>query len=248
MADMVDLIARIAGLGFMGLLLAAVSPAAVASEPLRIGVIGGSGEVGRRVVQEAADRGHAVTVFVRDAARADAALQGSAVVELDALDSAAVSTQASRLHVLVSAVGSGRVDGADGSLYLAVARSLVAALRTIGADAPRLIVVGGVGSLTTADGGLVLDRVPEARLAEHRGQKAALDFLRGVDDVEWTYVSPPGRLAAGTRSGSYRLGGDQLLLDASGAPAGISMEDYAVALIDEAERAQHVRKRFTVAH
>jgi hypothetical protein len=65
--------------------------------------------------------------------------------------------------------------------------------------------------------------------------------------VRWTYVSPPGRIAPGERTGLYRTGADQLIVNDRGESA-ISMEDYAVALIDEAEHPAHVRTRFTVGY
>jgi uncharacterized protein len=120
-------------------------------------------------------------------------------------------------------------------------------LRGMGAKAPRLIVVGGVGSLFDANGVLLLERVPKERKPEHLGQKAALDFYRSVSDVNWTYVSPPGSIAPGKRRGAYRTGEDQILVDAKGEST-ISMEDYAVALLDEAEKPEHTGKRFTVGY
>ncbi len=116
-----------------------------------------------------------------------------------------------------------------------------------GEDAPPLVVVGGVGSLRDAEGRLLLERVPEERRAENVGQKAALDFYRTVSDVRWTYVSPPGRIEPGERCGTYRVGVDELLVGADDVSA-ISMEDYAVALVDEIETPRHVGRRFTVGY
>lgn len=120
-------------------------------------------------------------------------------------------------------------------------------LRSLGRRAPRLIVVGGVGSLLDSSGKVVLERVPEDRLPEHEGQRAALDFYRTVSDVRWTYVSPPGRIAPGGRTGAYRLGVDELLVDDNG-ESSISMEDFAVAVLDEAEQSRHIGRRFTVGY
>jgi putative NADH-flavin reductase len=231
----------------LGLALCCAAGLATAAT-LKVGVIGGGGHIGQRVVDEALARGHAVTLVARDPAKIERRHERLVVVAGDALDRTAMQRHLAGLDVVVSAVGTGRVAGSDGSIYRAVAESLVSALRALGATAPRLIVVGGFGSLQTADGGLALDRVPSDRMPEHRGQKAALDYLRGVADVRWSYASPPGRIAPGTRTGSYRLGADALLLDAQGRSAMISMEDFAVALIDEAERGAHVGRRFTVAN
>lgn len=219
---------------------------ATAAAPLKLAVVGGTGTIGQRVVNEALSRGHHVTVIARDPSRLAQSHERLTVVAGDALDLAPQTLAG--MDAVVSAVGTGRTPGADGSIYLRTAESLVTTLRRLGEAAPRLIVVGGVGSLALPDGTLLLERVPENRRPEHLGQKAALDFYRGVDDVRWTYVSPPAAIAPGERTGRYRTGGDMLLLDPEGKPGSISMEDYAVALIDEAEGARHVGRRFTVAH
>lgn len=229
-----------------GLLL--LLPVAQAAEPLRIGVIGATGMIGQRVVDEALRRGHDVTAVVRDPGKVTRADERMRVVRGDVLDRERLATVLADLDVVVSAVGTGRAPDADGSIYLAAAQSLVEVLRARGDAAPRLIVVGGVGSLALDETTLVVERVAADRHPEHYGQKAALDFLRTVTDVRWTYLSPPAAIAPGTRTGQYRVGRDELLRDAAGKPASISMEDYAVALIDEAETGRHVRARFTVAN
>ncbi len=74
----------------------------------------------------------------------------------------------------------------------------------------------------------------------------ALDYLRGVHDVRWTNISPAATIEPGERSGTYRTGKDDLVVDDNGVSR-ISMEDYAVAVLDEIENPRHVRERFTVA-
>jgi uncharacterized protein len=73
------------------------------------------------------------------------------------------------------------------------------------------------------------------------------DLVRASTDVDWTYVSPPALLEPGSRTGGYRLGVDHLVTAADGTSY-LSMEDFAFALVDEAERAQHVGRRFTVGY
>jgi putative NADH-flavin reductase len=217
------------------------------SETLEIGVIGASGMIGQRIVQEALNRGHNVTAIVRDPARVKQHHERLKVVKGDVLVSTQIARVVAGQDVVISAVGTARAENPDYSLYLQAARSLVDAELSLGEKAPRLIVVGGVGSLKDASGKLVLERVPVDRQPEHLGQKAALDFYRSVLGVRWTYVSPPGRIAPGERTGLYRTGADQLIVNDRGESA-ISMEDYAVALIDEAEHPAHVRTRFTVGY
>ena len=214
---------------------------------LRIAIVGGGGMIGQRIVREALARGHRVTLVVRDPSKVADAHDRLEVVRGDVLDPDALVRQLEGQDVVVSAVGTARATAPEYSLYLDAADSLVSTLRRLGDAAPRLIVVGGVGSLLDDSGRLLLERVPEDRLPEHQGQKTALDFYLAVSDVRWTYVSPPGRIAPGERTGVYRTGGDHLLVDADG-ESGISMEDYAVALLDEAEEPRHVVRRFTVGY
>ena len=214
---------------------------------LQLAVIGGGGVIGRRIVEEALARGHNVTLVVRDPSKVAQSHERLTVVPGDVLD-ASIADRLEGHDVVVSAVGTARAADPDYSLYLDTARSLVDGLRRVGHTAPRLIVVGGVGSLLDSSGHEMLERVPEERLPEHLGQKAALDFYRSVADVQWTYLSPPGRISPGERTGAYRVGEDACLTDENGESGAISMEDYAVAVLDEAEEPRHVRRRFTVAH
>jgi putative NADH-flavin reductase len=115
---------------------------------------------------------------------------------------------------------------------------------------PRLISVGGAGSLLVASGQRLVDTPdfhdewkPEALAAAD-----ALEAFRAADtEVDWAFVSPGALLVPGERTGVYRLGGDELLVDEQGR-SHISMEDFAVAILDEAEAPKHSRERFTAAY
>jgi uncharacterized protein len=228
------------------LLTISLGGSARAAEQLKIAVIGGSGMIGQRIVHEALDRGHHVTVIVRDPSGVDATHERLQLRQGDVLDRAQISRLIAGQAVVVSAVGSARAKTPEPSLYRKAAESLVSVLRGLGDKAPRLIVVGGVGSLKNA-GQLVLDRVPPERKAEHLGQKAALDYYSTVHDVSWTYVSPPGTIKPGERTGVFRLGDDTIVVNDKGESL-ITMEDYAVAIVDEAENPRHVGRRFTVGY
>jgi putative NADH-flavin reductase len=224
----------------------AFSPLANAADALKITVYGGSGNIGQRIVKEALNRGHEVTVVARDPSRVTEKHAKLKAVKGDILDSMGVAGQVAGQDVVVIAV-SFRGANPDYDGYKKAAQSYVAAARELKAKAPRLIVVGGAGSLEVKPGVLVADGVPEKFKGEILGQKAALDYYRTVTDVQWTYFSPAGSIVPGERTGKFRLGGDQLITDANG-KSSISMEDYAVALIDEAEQPKHVGKRFTIGY
>lgn len=194
---------------------------------MKIAVYGASGAIGSAIVSEARNRGHLVTGISR---------RGSDLTG-DALD-AQLSKQVAADHdVVVSAVGPSRTED-DGARFPDTIANLAATL----GDA-RLVVVGGAGSLTV-DGVRLVDtpEFPEVYRAEALKGAASLAVLRAVDDsVDWTYLSPAPVIAPGERTGSYVVGTD------SPVGAAISIEDYAVALVDEIEEPKHRRQRFTVA-
>jgi putative NADH-flavin reductase len=199
-----------------------------------LAVIGAAGRIGSRIVAEAIGRGHRVTAVVRDPSRGT-----GDVVRADVFDAGTVATAVSGADVVVNAAGHA-AQLADAGFYTRAAVSVVAALRTL-SPPPRLIVVGGFGSLLGPDGQQYADRpgLPPQAAPEIVGQRDALTFYRGIDDVEWTYVSPPpGGIAPGERTGSYQVAVDTIG-DRDPSSTLISMEDYAIAVLDEAERAEH---------
>ncbi|MFB7055027.1 NAD(P)-dependent oxidoreductase [Streptomyces vinaceus] len=214
----------------------------------KIALFGATGTIGTRVLREALDRGHEVTAVVRDPAKLVGS--GAEMMPGDVLDPHSVAEAAVGQDVVVSAVGPG---GADPAVLVTAAKSLIGGVCTLGPDAPRprVIVVGGASSLRTPEGPLVSDApgIPEPVRALMQAHAEALDFLRTVpvEEVRWTCLSPAAQIAPGTRTGTYRLGLDDLVVDEDGLSR-ISTEDYAVALVDEIERDGHPGKRFTVGY
>ena len=212
---------------------------------MRIVVFGAGGRVGSRTVAEALARGHEVTAVVRDPDAHDLHGDGLTVVAGDATDPASVAEAAGGPDLAISTVGSAL--GKTPETLPAAARALLEGLSRAGVG--RLIVLGGAGSLEVAPGVRVLDTQDflEECKPDALAQAESLDIYRSATtDVDWTYVSPAAALEPGQRTGEYRTGEDRLLIDDEGNSA-ISMEDFAVALLDEAESAEHVRRRFTVA-
>lgn len=217
---------------------------------MKILLIGATGMIGSRITAEALGRGHEVTAASRSG-RADGLPEHQAltVLALDASVPGKVAQAAAGHDVVVSAVSPPR-DGSDPAApLLATYTSLAEGLRIAGV--PRLLVVGGAGSLKTASG---QDRVdtpdfPAMYKVESLAQREVLRLLRTEvgDALDWTYVSPADEIAPGERTGAFRLGGDDLLIAEDGTSF-ISAEDYAVALIDEAENGAAIRRRITVAY
>ncbi len=233
-----------------------LSPAAFAEDaPLDILIYGASGEVGERLLNEALRRNHHVTAVSRDVSRIAAPRPHLDVVAGDLLDPDSVrALSAGRDLVLLSvrgAVGGSR-DPAQ-TIHLLGVRALVTALRTQSAGRPRLLIVGGAGSLEVRPGVTYAESiprlfylfVPRALRQEIEGHRLALQFLATVDDVHWTYVSPPKKLKPGPRTGNYRLGGDEMIYDSEGRST-ISMKDFAVAMLDLAEVGGHPRTHLSV--
>ncbi|MFC9425992.1 NAD(P)-dependent oxidoreductase [Streptomyces sp. NPDC056987] len=206
------------------------------------------GTIGSAVVREALDRGHTVTAVVRDRAKVTERHANLTVTTGDVLDGRSVAAAAEGQDVVVSAVG-----GSDGPGHLATIKpaavALTEGLRPLGAQAPRLITVGGAGSLRTPDGKQVWDApdLPDFLLQIMHAHGDALDHYRTVTDVDWTSISPAAMIEPGTRTGVYRTALDDLVTDDDGNST-ISVEDYAVALLDEIEQPRHRRQRFAVGY
>jgi putative NADH-flavin reductase len=211
---------------------------------LRISVIGAAGHVGRRVAAEAAARGHDVTAVVRDATRIGDLPPGVTGRVGDAGDVAFVAALAADHDVVVLAIRP--APGREGGLV----DTTRVVLRALEGSPARLLVVGGAGGLTVAGTSTrVVDDprfVPTAWRAIALGSVAQLDACRASEHVDWSVVCPPAILEPGERTGRYRLGGSELLVDTDGVSR-IATEDLAVALLDEAERPRHRRASFTVA-
>lgn len=212
---------------------------------MRILVFGAGGNVGSRVISEAQQRGHDVTAVLRDAARAPRYLADTTVVAGNAADPNDVARLSADKDVVISAT---RPQLGAEHEHPRVAKSLLEGLRLTDT---RLILVGGAGSLIAPDTGSVIVDDPRYVAPAWRDIAVACCEQYAVCQEEthtdWTYLCPPALLQPGTRTGSFRKGKDQILLDDQGMSQ-ISMEDLAVALIDEAEEPAHRRARFTVAY
>jgi putative NADH-flavin reductase len=203
---------------------------------MKVAVIGIGGRVGSRVAAELLARGHRVTGIERHPKAVDTKA-GLTIRRGDA-------TQASTLVPLIAGddavVSASRFQTSD-------APALIAAVKKAGVK--RLLVVGGAGSLEVAPRQALVDTpgFPEAYKAESRAGVTFLDALRAEKDLDWTFLSPSAEFAPGARTGTFRLGGNQLLTDQVG-KSWISMEDFAIALVDELELPRHSRQRFTVGY
>lgn len=214
---------------------------------MKVLLYGAGGTIGSRIAAELLDRGHHVSAGVRRADRA-VGLDPRLNVEVgDVADASSVARAASGHDAVVSAVGPPADGSAAPDFLTESVRALVGGLRAAGVS--RLAVVGGAGSLQVAPGVDLVDTAefPALWKAGALAHREALRFLRGVDDLDWVYFSPAAVIEPGVRTGSFRVGGDQLLVDAEGSSR-ISAEDFAVALVDVLESGAASRSRVTVAY
>jgi uncharacterized protein len=233
---------------------------------MQIGVIGAGGTIGSRVVSEALSRGHQVTAFSRDASQIQDSRENITWKSLDVTDAAGIAAALPGLDVLISGFGPGNsgrdpADAvaraiADPNVYPRAATALLTALNSH--PRTRLIVIGGAASLEvrpglvfTDSGDLLYDAIDQfglpreyAKVMHAHGE--ALDLFRTSNRL-WTYFSPAIEIAPGERTGRFRIGGDQPVMDADGR-SHISAEDAAVALIDEAELPRFIQRRFTIGY
>ncbi len=203
---------------------------------MKVALLGASGMVGSRILAELSRRGHQVTALARNPDKI-ASLPGVAAKAVDAFDQAALAAALAGHDAAISAVHFTASD----------AKTLIGAAKASGV--PRYLVVGGAGSLEVAPGKRLFDtpEFPAIYLNEAKAGGVFLDLLKAETTLDWTFLSPSALISPGERTGKFRLGTDQLLVDASGKSA-ISAEDYAIALVDELEAPKHSRKRFTVGY
>jgi len=210
----------------------------------RIAVFGAAGSVGRCVVNEALNRGHDVTGVVRNPQRA-AGLPGLAVPAFaEASDGTAIRAVLRQQDVAVMAL---RPPAGREAELVGYTRTLLDAALETGVP---VVIVGGAASLRFPDhpGWTVLTRpgfLPDAVRPIAQACHAQREAVLSTGGEGWSHICPPAGLEPGRRTGRYRLGTDMLVTGEDGRSA-ISVEDFAIAIVDEAESHAHAGRSFTV--
>ncbi len=213
---------------------------------MKIALIGPTGFVGSEVLKELLARGHDVIALARDPAKLTARA-GLTVVKADAKQADQVAAAVEGADAVVNAYNPGWSVPDIHTEFLEGTRAIYDGVKRAGVK--RLIVVGGAGSLYAAPGLQLVD-TPEFPAEWKQGALAAreaLNLIRQESSLDWTFLSPAVHLEPGERRGSYRVSLDTPVMDANG-PAHVSTADLAVAIVDELERPQHIRRRFTVGY
>jgi uncharacterized protein len=213
---------------------------------MKVALIGATGFVGSRILNEALDRNHEVTAIVRRTQRLPVRA-GLTARKADVLDVDTLADLLAGQDAVISAFSPDQDAGDKYEAMVAGAKAIIEATKRAGV--PRLLAVGGAGSLEIAPGQQVIDQpgFPEEWKPGATGTREFLYLLKEQPDLEWTFLSPAQVLQPGERTGEFRLGGDQVMVDSEG-ECRISVEDYAVAMVDELEEPSHMRQRFCVAY
>jgi putative NADH-flavin reductase len=213
---------------------------------MKIALLGATGFVGSALLKEALDRGHTVTAIVRHPEKLEKRERLVAKAG-DVYDTAALATVMQGNEAVISAFNPG---WKDWNLYEDQVRGTASIINAVKkAGIKRVLWVGGAGGLEVKPGVRVIDSpdLPDWVRPGSLATMNALEQLQKEPELDWSFLAPSAQLQPGTRTGKFRLGKGQLLLDANG-QSRISVQDYAVAMIDELEKPAHIRQRFTVGY
>ena len=209
---------------------------------MKVVLFGATGLSGSRLLNELVSRGHQVTAVARDPSKLSAT--ANVLVKQDDLSDARRTADVIRGADAVISAYAPPADKTDD--LIGVTQRQVDAVRQAGVE--RLLVVGGAGGLEVAPGVSLIASgyLPEPYMPIATSHVKALDVLRN-SDVNWTYVAPAAYFEPGPRTGKFRVGNDELITATNG-ESRISMEDYAIAMVDELEIGANQRKRVSVGY
>lgn len=206
---------------------------------MKLAVVCANGKAGSLIVKEAVSRGLDVIAVVRGENRTEA----KKALKKDLFELTAEDFKG--FDVVVDAFGAWTPETLPQH-----STSLKHLCDVLSGTDTRLLVVGGAGSLyvNQEHTAQVMDGAdfPDVFKPLASNMAKALEELRERTDVNWTYISPAGDFQAeGERTGAYILGGEELTLNSRGESV-ISYADYAIAMVDEAVKGDHIRQRISV--
>lgn len=211
-------------------------------------LIGASGFVGTAILNELLTRGHKVTAIVRNSQKINIKSSNFAVIKADVSDTCTLINACKDKDAVISAYNPGWTNP---NIYEETLRNYPLILDAVKqSGVKRLLCVGGAGTLFCAPGLRVVDSgvIPNNIMGGVRSLgEFYLNTLIPEREIDWIFFSPAGTLEPGKRTGVFRLGKDNLIVDKNG-NSHISVEDYAVAMVDELENPKHHYERFTIGY
>ena len=214
----------------------------------KIVLIGASGFIGSAILKEALDRGHEVTAVVRHPEKITIIHKNLIVKQGDVSLANTVLTFCKGADAVISAYNPGWTNPDLAKETTRVYGIILDGVRRSGVN--RFLVVGGAGSLYISPGKRFMDAgvMPESFLPAVKALAGFyLNDLAAEKSIDWVFFSPAGNIAPGKRTGKFRLGKDDMIFNSEG-KSNISVQDYAMAMIDELEQHTHSRERFTIGY
>jgi len=210
---------------------------------MNITIVGAGGNIGQRIAKEAASRSHELQL-ISSKDKSHFGLDNVTVNKADIFETEALAGLLKGSDVVISAYAP---PNENTDLIIEASKSLVEAAKKAKA---RLIAIGGAGSLKVSEDKVLVDtpEFPEAYKAIAISHKKALeDVYLNETELNWTNVSPSAYIFEGERTNQFRIGEEYLLANEKGESA-ISMEDFAVGILDEVENESFPKKRFTIGY
>ena len=211
-------------------------------------LIGASGFVGSAILKEALDRGFKVIAVVRHPEKIKTVHKDLIVKQYDVSSADTVAEVCKGADAVISAYNPGWKNPDIAKETTLVYKAILEGVRKAGVK--RFLVVGGAGSLLISPGKRIMDSglIPESYLPAVRAlADVYLIDLTAEKSIDWVFFSPAGIIEPGQRTGKFRLGKDDMIVNEKG-ESKISVQDYAVAMIDEVEKPSHHKERFTIGY
>ena len=214
----------------------------------KIALIGASGFIGSGILKELLNRGHFVTAIVRNPDKITLRNPNLKVIQGDVMSEDTVANLVKGLDIVISAYNPGWTNRNIANDTTNAYKAILNGVKKAGVS--RLLIVGGAGSLYVSPERRIMDTgaIPESYMPAIRALAEVLYGLQSYEkQLDWAFFSPASTIEPGERTGKFRLGNDYMVKDENG-ESRISVEDYAVAMVDEVEKPQHHKVRFTIGY
>jgi putative NADH-flavin reductase len=214
----------------------------------KVVLIGASGFIGSAILTEALSRGIQVTAVVREPEKIKISNANLRIIKANVSSADTVAEVTKGTDAVISAFNPGWTNPNIYEETLKVYPAILEGVKRAGVK--RLLIVGGAGTLFVAPGLRAVDSgaIPQEIMG---GVKSLGEFylntLMNEKDINWVFFSPAGSVESGERTGNYRLGKDDLIVNDKG-ESKITVQDYAKAMVDELENPQHHQERFTIGY